>query len=133
MPVDSTGSEIDTDHHSPIIGWAFDGNPIYGPYGYSGPSGGPVRLMKSGYEKVSKDNRPGTSNFVFGSFVEDYEFKNSGDLDEHNGRFSVTPEYPNGIYHYHATISEVNDSSGPFDGFRDQSSHTLIGNTFKSK
>ena len=20
--------------HSPIIGWAFDGNPIYGPYGY---------------------------------------------------------------------------------------------------
>ena len=21
--------------HSPIIGWAYDGNPIYGPYGYS--------------------------------------------------------------------------------------------------
>ena len=24
--------------HSPIIGWAYDGNPIYGPYGYSNPS-----------------------------------------------------------------------------------------------
>ena len=24
--------------HSPIIGWAFDGNPIYGPYGYSDPT-----------------------------------------------------------------------------------------------
>ena len=22
-------------NHSPIIGWAYDGNPIYGPYGYS--------------------------------------------------------------------------------------------------
>ena len=89
--------------------------------------------MKSGYEKVSKDNRPGISNFVFGSFVEDYEFKNSGDLDEHNGRFAVTPEYPNGIYHYHATISEVNDSSGPFDGFRRPVFPYFIGNTFKSK
>jgi len=24
-------------HHSPIIGWMFDGYPIYGPYGYSSP------------------------------------------------------------------------------------------------
>ena len=24
--------------HSPIIGWAFDGNPIYGPYAYSDPT-----------------------------------------------------------------------------------------------
>ena len=24
--------------HSPIIGWAFDGNPIYGPYGYTDPT-----------------------------------------------------------------------------------------------
>ncbi len=56
LPVDSVGSEIDTDYHSPIIGWAFDGNPIYGPYGFSDPSGGTIRLMKSGYEKVSKTN-----------------------------------------------------------------------------
>jgi hypothetical protein len=24
--------------HSPIIGWAYDGNPIYGPYGYKNPN-----------------------------------------------------------------------------------------------
>ena len=24
--------------HSPIIGWAYDGNPIYGPYGYDDPT-----------------------------------------------------------------------------------------------
>ena len=78
-------------------------------------------------KKVSKNNRPGASNFIFGSFVEDYEFKNSGDLDEHNGRFAVTPEYPNGIYHYHATISEVNDSSVLFNvSLEDQYSHTLL-------
>ena len=23
--------------HSPIVGWAYDGNPIYGPFGYSDP------------------------------------------------------------------------------------------------
>ena len=36
--------------HSPIIGWAYDGNPIYGPYGYSTNSGGVVTIMKSGYK-----------------------------------------------------------------------------------
>ncbi len=133
LPVDSVGSEIDTDYHSPIIGWAFDGNPIYGPYGFSDPSGGTIRLMKSGYEKVSKTNRPSSSEFIFGSFVEDYEFKNSGDLDEHNGRFSITPEYPNGIYHYHATVSESNESVGVFKNFKRPIFPYLIGNTFKSK
>ena len=27
-------------NHSPIIGWAYDGNPIYGPYGYDRKDGG---------------------------------------------------------------------------------------------
>ena len=31
--------------------------------------------------------------------------KNSGDLDEHNGRFCITPEYPNGVYAYFTTIN----------------------------
>ena len=25
------------------------------------------------------------------------------DLDQYNGRFAVTPEFPDGVYHYHAT------------------------------
>ena len=44
--------------HSPILGWAYDGSPIYGPYGFSTPTGGAVRRMVSGYTQVSKGNRP---------------------------------------------------------------------------
>ena len=25
------GEEVSANYHSPIIGWAYDGNPIYGP------------------------------------------------------------------------------------------------------
>jgi hypothetical protein len=39
-----------------------------------------------------------------GAFTQDYEYvAGSGDLDECNGRFDVTPEFPSGIYHYYAT------------------------------
>ena len=56
----------------PIIGWAFDGNPIYGPYGYSTrddvQSG--VRLLKSGYTANSNsvDNRPPVVDYPEGFF-----------------------------------------------------------------
>ncbi len=38
-------------HHSPILGWSFDGYPIYGPYGYSNPTNpaSPVTRMRSGF------------------------------------------------------------------------------------
>ena len=45
--------------HSPILGWAFDGNPIYGPYGYTNAkndSGG-VERQRSGYSV--RPNRAG--------------------------------------------------------------------------
>ena len=39
-----------------------------------------------------------------GRYVEDYEYvEDQGDLDECKGRFSLTPEYPDGIYHYYIT------------------------------
>lgn len=39
-----------------------------------------------------------------GTYIQDYRYyANSGDLDEFNGRFGITPEYPSGIYHYHVT------------------------------
>ena len=31
----SNGLEVTNSFHSPILGWAYDGNPIYGPNGYS--------------------------------------------------------------------------------------------------
>ena len=51
--------------HSPIIGWAYDGNPIYGPYGYITKRGGIISPMKSGYELNSSQQRPNFSTWVF--------------------------------------------------------------------
>jgi len=125
------GSEINSRYHSPIIGWAYDGNPIYGPYGFASRTGGTTRLMKSGYELVSKENRP---RFPEGFFVEDYEFKGNGDLDEHNGRYCVTPEYPNGTYAYFTTVDvSFVESVFPFTGYKKPVFPYVIGNTFKSK
>ena len=126
--------ETESEYHSPIIGWAYDGNPIYGPYGYSTPEGGTAKIMKSGYESVSKSNRPSTTNFPLGSFNEDFEFKGNGDLDEHNGRFGITPEYPNGTYAYFATINDTsNDTGGPFEGFRRPTYPYFIGSSYHSE
>jgi len=126
--------EIESQYHSPIIGWAYDGNPIYGPYGLTEKTKGSARLMKSGYELKIHTDRPPTLQYPLGFFVEDYEFNNSGDLDEFNGRFCVTPDYPNGIYAYFATISQDTvKNSSTFNKYKIPTFPYLIGNSFKSK
>ena len=133
----SNSVEISSTDHSPIIGWAYDGNPIYGPYGYSSKSGGVVSQMKSGYRLELGSDRPSINSFPEGFFVEDYVHYTSEDetiLDENNGRFCITPEYPNGTYAYFATINNFSvDSSGPFTKYKKPVFPYLIGNTFKSK
>jgi hypothetical protein len=62
------GIEEPSDQHSPILGFAYDGNPIYGPYGYKTKNGGIVSQMKSGYGLDLKDGRPSTSVFPEGFF-----------------------------------------------------------------
>ena len=92
--------EVTSDQHSPIIGWAYDGNPIYGPYGYITKAGGIVSQMRSGYSLSIDATRPPTSIWGEGFFVEDYTYSDVVDetvLDENNGRFCVTPEYPDRI------------------------------------
>ena len=121
--------------HSPIIGWAYDGNPIYGPYGYSQKIGGSVVLMNSGYELSLAEGRPPTSIFPDGFFVEDYSYKkvsSESTLDENNGRFCITPEFPEGTYAYFATISNVSDTSGPFAKYRRPVFPYVIGNSYKN-
>jgi len=55
-------TESPNGEHSPILGWNFDGFPLYGPYGYSDPldpeSG--VRRMISGYQM--RDGSNGSTN-----------------------------------------------------------------------
>ena len=121
-------------YHSPILGWAYDGNPIYGSYGYDNPNViGKVRKMRSGYVNnyiSNLSNRPPekiNDKFIFpiGSFIEDYYYSGNGDLDEFNGRYCVTPEYPNGTYAYFTTVSSDDDFVPEFPYF--------IGKYYKSK
>jgi hypothetical protein len=119
-------------NHSNIIGWAFDGNPIYGPYGYTDgddiQSG--ISLITPSYslDTSSVVDRPSTSTFAPGFFIEDYKFNDSGNLDVHNGRFCKTPEFPNGTYAYFAgvTTSNVVNKLVPQYPY-------FVGNNFKSE
>ena len=116
-------------NHSPIVGWAYDGNPIYGPFGYGEvdniQSG--VRLIKPGYElkTSSVEDRPG---FTSGFFTDDYQYTGVGDLDRHNGRFCKTPEFPNGIYAYFVgvTTSQTSNDLEPLYPY-------FIGESYKSE
>lgn len=90
-----------------LVGWASDGFPLYARYGYEDPSDptSAVVAMASGYEvkETPDENRPSVDVFGMGAFTQDHEFTGSGDLDECNGRFGVTPEFPDGVYHYYVS------------------------------
>ena len=98
---------IDGSAHSSLVGYAADGFPVYYKYVYASPmdpnSG--LSQMNSGYTLIP-GNRPGDGitepdGLYDGYYVEDYEYSNSNtELDECNGRFGVTPDYPNGTYYY---------------------------------
>ena len=128
--------------HSPILGWAFDGYPIYGPYGYSDPTSAasPVRRMRSGFRLRAITQRstlpnwtlplhtnvaqelnsnqygpPINDQFPVGRYLEDFEYiQGLGDLDVYNGRFAVTPEYPQGTYAYYVTIEANGAPAFPY-------------------
>ncbi len=102
---------VKKDKHSPLVGWAADGHPIYALYGYSNykDSKSKINQLKSSY-RLRRGNRPKSNRNpggkYDGTFVNDYEYvEGYGDLDECNGRFTVTPEFPNGTYAYFLTAN----------------------------
>jgi len=130
------GIEVKSTKHSPILGFAYDGNPIYGPYGYSKINGGVISQMRSGYSIDLKNNRPPTSIFPEGFFIEDYTHKevSSDDvLDENNGRFCITPEFPKGTYAYFVTVNDkFAESAGIFEKNFKPVFPYVIGHNYKS-
>lgn len=112
--------DTDSTHHSPIIGYAFDGFPIYGAYGYTNADGtGAIKRIKSSYVLSTGTTRtagpPVNSTYPLGSMCEDYVYTaGAGDLDVHNGRFCVTPEFPAGTYCYFVTIDDALNPAYPF-------------------
>lgn len=129
--------------HSPLLGWAYDGYPVYGPYAYATASSATsgVRRMVSSFA-IRKDNTttrtslpvwaqayqgrttaltlteygPAVSaTYPLGRYVEDYDFTaGSGDLDQYNGRFGVTPEFSAGTYAYFVTIDATGAPAFPY-------------------
>lgn len=110
------------DGHSKILGFAFDGYPIYGPFGYeySEHADSGCALMTTSYiTKATDDHRPTdykytnaisvndiNYNLTAGAYLQDFEYaEGSGLLDQYNGRYAVTPEYPEGTYAYYLTFT----------------------------
>jgi arylsulfatase A-like enzyme len=120
--------------HSPIVAWAQDGLPVYGPYGYSSPmdANSGVRRMISGFalrtglttrtslpawaariQTVPFMNGPNVgAGFLLGHYIEDFDYLGDlglvqgthFDLNEQNARFCVTPEFPSGTWAYFTPI-----------------------------
>jgi len=96
--LDSASSVI-----SKVIGFAFDGFPIYSSYEQD-QSGNSVEVTSS-YRLISGENGyNGIDDYVY---VEDLS-----DLDECNGHFGSTSEIPEGTYHYHSTLTNGNGDLG---------------------
>lgn len=89
---------------SGVIGFAADGFPIYGPYI---DDNGTIRRVESGYTLKTGARVSQTGEGAFpggdydGTFIDDYEFTDAGDLDECNGMtrdgaygYYVTDGYP---------------------------------------
>ncbi|RYD73632.1 MAG: YHYH protein [Verrucomicrobiaceae bacterium] len=153
-----TESASPVTRHSPIVAWASDGFPVYGPDGYSSPldPGSGLRRMTSGY--VLRNGQLGTTNltttgrttlplwasvaqnrsqtltsaqygptvggiYSLGRYLEDYDHlgdlgRTQGtdfDLDRYNGRFCVTPEFPEGTYAYFSTINANGTVAFPYN------------------
>jgi len=77
-----------------LIGFAADGFPIY------------VENLESSYRLKSGIRSDGPGGSYDGTYVQDYEYVDGlGDLDECNGVYGTTPEYPEGTYYY--VVSET--------------------------
>jgi hypothetical protein len=129
--------------HSPILGWAYDGYPVYGPYGYSSCSAGAatsgIRRITSSFALRTDNTRttlpawaatyqgisatltsteygpPVNSTYPLGRYVEDFQFTSgSGDLDQYNGRFCPTPDFPSGTYAYYVTLDATGAPAFPY-------------------
>jgi hypothetical protein len=124
-------NQSDSTVHSPIVGFAFDGYPIYGAYAYTNTNGtGSIKRMESSYRLRNITDRttlpdgtvltpanygPPLALVPLGGYIQDYEYVPSlGDLDDHNGRFCITPEYPSGTYAYFATLDETLTPAFPY-------------------
>ncbi len=147
-PTDPVALTAEPETHSPILGWAYDGNPIYGPYvwkngknasggvfeAFSGyvlppdrdniiPGGEPVGSTRVG------SNPPSVATYPMGTFVQDYEFNPTAagttrNLAANNEKGDPVPPYPS----QGDLILTDNDSTPPNpDGYQDYNIEVFTG------
>jgi len=113
-----------------ILGWAYDGNPIFGPYG---KINGTIAQIKSSYKQTSKPEIDGLinsnirPNYSSGFFIQDFVYDKAtsgGHLDEYNGMFITNSDFPNINYGYFLTLDDSNGVKKPQYPY-------LIGSEFK--
>ena len=108
--------------HSGVIGWAFDGLPIYGPYGYANAmnSGSSITNIKSAFKLKAGNRGTGPKGAHTGEFVQDYEYDATktgidGYADRYNTRYGFTPDSPStAIRYYVATIDDTGTPMFPY-------------------
>jgi hypothetical protein len=123
--------QADSTHHAPLIGYMFDGYPVYGAYGYAdtATTGGAVKRVRSSYRLRADQSRTtdpygdtastagpavGTQ-YPMGCLLWDWEYvAGLGDLDSANGRWCRTPEYPDGTYAYFMTLDDTLAPAYPY-------------------
>jgi len=89
-----------------LVGWAADGLPylLRVRPDRSKERSEPVEKLHSSYRLKKEKREGGPGGKPDGTFTAGLRFvPEAGDLDECNGRFSVTPEFPEGTYAYHLT------------------------------
>ena len=89
-----TLEDPDPGEPSPILGWAMDGFPIYGPYGCTDPECSEVIELESGWEQTGDPTTDAWDNHAY------VEKEAPNYLDQCNGRVQ-----PDGTYGYHATAT----------------------------
>ena len=72
--------------------------------------------MTSSYAiKENRQGGPTLTSYPIGSFTQDYEYQHrTGSLDENNGRFCITPDYPEGTYAYFITLDADLNPAFPY-------------------
>ena len=133
-PASAGLTEWDTASHSPIVGWSFDGLPIYGPYGYAHynsngqVSDSTITNIKSAFELKTGQRTTGPMGSHTGEFVQDYTWNvelggqsgyvghtSKGSIAKYNMRWGVTPESPTTpIYFYVATQDDTGAPMFPY-------------------
>ena len=122
VDMSSTSAWGNATTHSGIVGWAFDGLPIYGPYGYSNPldNTSDITNIKSSFELKSGARTSGPGGDHTGAFIEDYTWNSAlanqnGYAGRWNHRIGVTPDSSGAqIKYYVCTIDDAGTPMFPY-------------------